>query len=70
MSPTLEDFPDRDQVETIGDDEDFILLRLTEDGYVTTISTLDDDEAVELLRETADKIERDGFVSEKMPRLS
>ena len=68
MAPTTDLHDDADMV--IGSDEDFILLRVTEDGHVTTISTMDEDEAVELLRETADKIEIDGFRADQKPRLS
>lgn len=68
MSPTTDLHGDADF--EVGDDEDFILLRVTEDGHVTTISTLDEDDAADLLRETADRIERDGFMLEQTPRLS
>jgi len=70
MSPKSEDFPDRDADVSISADEDFILIRVAEDGHVTTISTLDEDEAVELLRETADAVERDGFDRQQVARLS
>jgi hypothetical protein len=70
MSPRAEDFPDRDPAISIGDGEDFILVRLTEDGQVTTVSSLDEDDAVDLLRDTADAIEREGFDRQKMARLS
>jgi hypothetical protein len=68
MSPATDLSLDADVV--IGEDEDYILLRVTESGTVTTISTLDEDEAVDLLRETADRIEIDGFIVEQTPRLS
>lgn len=70
MSPRAEDFPDRDPTINIGDGEDFILLRLTEDGQVTTVSTLDEEDAADLLRDTADAIEREGFDRQKAARLS
>lgn len=54
----------------IAEDEDFILVRVTEDGHVTTISTLDEDDAVDLLRQTADAIERDGFERTRVARPS
>lgn len=54
----------------IGEDEDFILIRVTEDGHVTTISTLDEDDAADLLRSTADAVERDGFERTRVARPS
>lgn len=70
MSPKIEDFPDRDRFAEIDASEDFILLRVTEDGYVTTISTLDEDDAVDPLRMTADAIEAEGFETRKVARPS
>lgn len=54
----------------ISAEEDFILLRVTEDGHVTTISTLDEDDAVDLLRMTADAIEDEGFERHRVARPS
>lgn len=70
MSPKIEDFPDREHFATIEAEEDFILLRVTEDGHVTTISTLDEDDAADLLRMTADAIEADGFERTRVARPS
>jgi type IV secretory pathway ATPase VirB11/archaellum biosynthesis ATPase len=70
MSPKIEDFPDRDRFAEIDASEDFILLRVTEDGHVTTISTLDEDDAVDLLRMTADAIEAEGFERQRVARPS
>lgn len=54
----------------VGEDEDFILLRVTESGHVTTISTLAEDDAVDLLRQTADAIEDEGFDRQRVARPS
>ena len=51
-------------------DDDYILIRLSPDGHVTSISTLDEEDAVELLRDTADEIEQDGFERPTRARLS
>lgn len=67
MSPRIEA---GENIANIGPDEDFILICVTPDGEVTSLSTLDEDDAADLLRETADKIERDGFIVEQTPRLS
>lgn len=69
MSPRSDLISDGGDVH-IGKDEDFILLRVTEEGVVTTISTLDEDDAVDLLRQTADAIEAEGFERQRVTRLS
>lgn len=69
MSPKVEDFPDRDKTFSIGGDEDFILIRVTPEGEVTSFSTLDEEDAVDLLRQTADEIEEDGFDRHQKARL-
>lgn len=68
MSPRIDMDDDIDGAVSIG--EDFILIRVGEDGHVTTVSSLDEDDAADLLRETADAIERDGFEHHKVARLS
>lgn len=70
MSPKTELTADGDGDVHIGADEDFILLRVTEDGHVTTISTLDEEDAADLLRSTADAIEADGFERTRVARPS
>lgn len=70
MSPRAEDFPDRENFATIGADEDFILIRVTAAGEVTSISTIDEEEAVDLLRQTADEIEAEGFQRTQIARPS
>ncbi|MEY4863765.1 MAG: hypothetical protein RLZ51_1860 [Pseudomonadota bacterium] len=57
-------------IATIGPDDDFILIRVEPSGEVTSLSTLDEEEAVDLLRQTADEIEVDGFERQKVARLS
>lgn len=67
MSPRTEP---ADHVANIGPDEDFILIRVSPDGEVVSLSTLDEDEAIDLLRQTADEIESDGFERKQVTRLS
>ena len=67
MSPRSEQ---AERFATIEADEDFILIRVTEDGHVTTISTLEEDDAADLLRTTADAISEDGFERQQVARLS
>ena len=70
MSPRIDLMDGSDGDVNVGEDEDFILLRVTEDGHVTTISSLDEDDAADLLRSTADAIERDGFERTQVVRPS
>jgi len=44
-----------------GPDDDFILIRSDAKGEVTTVTSLSEDDAIDLLREMADEIEIDGF---------
>lgn len=67
MSPRIEA---GENLAHIGPDEDFILIRVTPSGEVTSLSTLDEIEAVDLLRQTADEIEEDGFERQQVARLS
>lgn len=69
MSPTSE--PDKigTAMMAIGPDDDFIMIKAHANGEVTTITSLGEDDAVDLLRELADEIEIDGFephVGERM----
>lgn len=70
MSRGSELLVDDDGTMDIAENEDFILLRVTERGHVTTTKTLDEDEAVDLLRSTADAIEVEGFERQKVARPS
>jgi hypothetical protein len=70
MSPKIEDFPDRSTFAEISPSEDFILIRVAADGQVTTLSTLDEDDAVDLLRQTADEVEDEGFELQAVQGLS
>lgn len=59
-----------DNTVQIADGDDFIVLRVEENGMVTTISSLGDEDAVDILRTAADAIERDGFEKHSIQRLS
>ena len=54
----------------LGPDDDFILIKAHANGEVTTVSSLDQDDAVDLLREMADEIEVDGFEPHTEERLN
>jgi hypothetical protein len=55
---------------SLGPDDDFILIRVLPSGDTTTFSTMDEEDAVELLRWAADDIESDGFERLQAARLS
>jgi len=54
----------------LGPDDDFILIRADANGEVTTVTSLNEDDAVDLLREMADEIEIDGFEPLARERLN
>lgn len=70
MSPTTEADNIGSALMSIGPDDDFILIKAHANGEVTTMSSLDQDDAVDLLREMADEIEIDGFEPHIEERLN
>lgn len=70
MSARVEDFGESERFATIEADEDFILIRVTPEGMVTSLSTLGEIDAVDLLRQTADEIEMEGFERQQVARPS
>jgi hypothetical protein len=67
MSPGIDEQIDAD---FLRDDDHYIVIRLSPDGEVTSISSLDEEDAAELLRDTADEIEARGFDRQRVARLS
>lgn len=70
MSPISEAEDPGRTLMILGPDDDFILIKAHANGEVTTVSSLDQDDAVDLLREMADEIEVDGFEPHIEERLN
>lgn len=70
MSPTTDTASIGRHLMTIGPDDDYILIKAHANGEVTTITSLGQDDAVDLLRDLANEIEIDGFEAQTEDRIN